>query len=143
MAELKGQYHHTLDQKNRLLIPSKLRDILGETFILFMAQNGDKCLFAYTLEDWDVLMEKLNSGETSHELTAMQRFVHAFSDTVDVDKQGRITIKQNFMDFAGLSHNVFILGAGRRVEIWDEDEWNNMMKGIAENGELPKINLAF
>ena len=143
MAAFAGQYTHTLDQKNRLSVPARLREELGESFVLYMPGNGDRCIFAYTIADWQEVLDKLNDRPASKELTNMQRFVHFNSDRVDIDKQGRFTIKQNFLDFAGLKKDVFLLGAGRRIEIWDTDEWSRMLGALESNGEMPTFDLAF
>ncbi len=143
MTELTGQYWHNLDQKNRLSIPAKLREKLGDTFMICMARNGDKCIFAYTLENWELLMEKLNEQVPSKQLTLQQRFISYYSNTVEIDKQGRITIGKNFLDFANITGEVFILGAGRRVEIWAAEEWNSMFDKVSESGDMPSFDLAF
>ncbi|NLO45002.1 MAG: division/cell wall cluster transcriptional repressor MraZ [Clostridiales bacterium] len=143
MPELLGQYWHTLDQKNRLSVPSKLRMTLGESFVLCLPPNGDRCIFAYSNKDWEDLMVKLNENEPSKDLTRRQRFIRFNSDTAEVDKQGRITISKRFVDFAHITKEVFILGAGRRMEIWAADEWGKMYDELEAKGEMPEFDLAF
>ena len=143
LAELLGQYWHTIDQKNRLSVPSKLRMLLGDNFVLCLPPNGDKCIFAYSNENWEELMEKLNENEPSKDLTRRQRFIRFNSDTAEVDKQGRITISKRFIDFADIKKDVFILGAGRRAELWAAEEWDKMYSSLEQNGEMPEFDLAF
>jgi len=138
-----GQYKHNLDQKNRLFIPAKLREGLGDSFILCMPPNGDKCLFAYTMKDWEELSDRINDQPKSRQLTMQQRFTYYNIDTVEADKQGRITIKTNFCDFAGLDKDVFILGAGRRVEFWNPALWDEMVETAKENGEYTTFDLPY
>ena len=121
-----GQYTHNLDQKNRLAIPAKLREALGESFVLCVAPNGDNCLFAYSMQDWQGIMQSLNSQAPSRELTMQQRKVHMNADLVEPDKQGRITIPQRFMQQAKFEREVFIFGVDRRVEFWSPEEWERM-----------------
>lgn len=143
MASMMGQYTHNLDQKNRLAVPSKIRDELGDVFILCVPQNGDRCLFGYTLADWDILMEKLNDQPPSRKLTMQQRFIHLYSDRVEADKQGRFTIPTHFMEAAGFTHEVFILGAGKRVEFWDPEEFKQMQTEYENEADDQTFDLAF
>ncbi len=143
LAELLGQYWHTIDQKNRLSVPSKLRMLLGDSFVLCLPPNGDKCIFAYSNESWEALMQKLNENEPSKDLTLRQRFIRFNSDIGEVDKQGRVTISKRFIDFANIQKDVFILGAGRRAEIWAAEEWNKMYSELEQNGKMPQFDLAF
>lgn len=143
MASMMGQYTHNLDQKNRLAVPSKLREALGEKFVLCVPQNGDRCLFGYALSDWEVLMDKLNDQPPSRKLTMQQRFIHLYSTMVETDKQGRFTIPTHFMEAAGFAQEVFILGAGRRVEFWAPEEFARMQQVYEYEKTEFAFNLAF
>lgn len=126
MAYLMGQYTHNLDQKNRLAIPSKLREQLGEHFVLCKPQNGDRCLYGYAEDDWAKLMERFDSEAPSRKLTLQRRMIYKNAFRVDVDKQGRISIPQQFMESAAFEQEIFILGTGRHVEFWNPAVWNEM-----------------
>ena len=134
MTEMLGQYN--LDQKNRLAIPAKLREALGESFVLCMAANGDRCLFAYSLENWQILMDKLNDRPASRQLTMLQRRVHKNAEMVEPDKQGR-------MEFAGFDSAVFLLGAGKRAELWAPAQWQRMEETCDSMGDPLLIDFAF
>ena len=95
-----GEYQHSLDTKGRVNFPAKLREDLGESFILSKGL-GDECLFVYSEEEWNKLTEKLNSLPLS-KARALQRFLFAGATQVQPDKQGRILIPQNLRDYAGL-----------------------------------------
>ena len=143
MVEMHGEFTHNLDQKNRLAVPAKIREDLGDTFVLYIPRNGDRCLFAYPVEIWQEIMEKLNDQPVSYQLTRDQRFAHRFSDRIDVDKQGRFTIPARFMEFAGLTKEVFILGAGKRVEFWDPERFAEMEQQYLAEEEDQRIHLAY
>lgn len=150
MSVFTGTYYHSLDQKNRLFIPTKLREYLGESFMLYKPQNGDKCLFVYTTKDWEYLSNQLNNQPASKELTLKQRFTYLRLDTVETDKQGRITIKADFCKFANLEKEVVIQGIGGRIEIWNRtafdemvDEREALIEEAGEQDEDIKVNLAF
>ena len=103
-----GNYPHTLDSKNRLFIPAKFREGLGESFVLYAPKN-DHCLYAYNVADWEnICAEVIESGNLN-----MQRYA------VEPDKQGRITIKADFCKRVGLKKEITVAGVGKRVEIWD------------------------
>ena len=143
MARMMGQYTHNLDQQNRLAVPSKLRDALGEEFVLCVPQNDDRCLFGYALSDWELLMDKLNDQPPSRRLTMQQRFIHLYSVQVETDKQGRFTIPTRFMEAAGFEREVFILGAGKRVEFWAPEEFELAQQRYEEEKEELAVDMPF
>ena len=126
MNRIMGTYTHNLDQKNRLAIPAKIRAELGESFILTVSPNGERCLLAYTFDGWDRVMERINDQPSSEELMLTQRFIYMNSDKIDLDGQGRMTIPAQFMQAAGFQKEVRILGVGERVEFWDPNEFRAM-----------------
>ena len=143
MALLLGQYVHNMDPKNRLFIPSALRDELGLKFVLCTPPNGEKCLFGYAVADWQELTAIVNGQPSSRELRLRQRFTYLNVDTVTHDGQGRITIKNSFCEYAGLEREVFILGVGRRIEIWDLSTWNRILEAAKANNEFPAYDFPF
>lgn len=141
MTNYMGQFTHSLDIKNRVAVPVKFRDALGESFVLFRAMNGDKCLFLYSKEDWEFAMSEINSRPASRELTEYQRCIYANLFEVEPDKQGRITVPAEFCKFAAFDKEVFVLGAGRRVELWDPSEWENAAALARSHGTMTGLNL--
>lgn len=119
-----GEYQHSLDSKGRVNFPAKLREDLGESFILSKGL-GDECLFVYSNEEWDKLTQKLNNLPLS-KARALQRFLFAGATQVQPDKQGRILIPQNLRQYAKLQKDLVIVGASNRAEIWDQEKWEQM-----------------
>ena len=119
-----GEYQHSLDTKGRVNFPAKLREDLGESFILSKGL-GDECLFVYSNEEWDKLTQKLNNLPLS-KARALQRFLFAGATQVQPDKQGRILIPQNLRQYAKLQKDLVIVGASNRAEIWDQEKWEQM-----------------
>lgn len=115
-----GEYAHSLDAKGRVNFPAKMRDHLGDRFIL--TKGLDNCLFVYSLEEWAKLEEKIQSLPISKGRT-LQRFLFSGAVDVELDKQGRIVIPPNLRDYAGLTRDVMVIGASTRAEIWDKDNW--------------------
>lgn len=124
---LLGNYHNTLDSKNRAFIPSKLRNTLGERVKLIMGL--DKCLNIFTLKEWEAnvnqYMENLSFAD--EESRAMNRFYFGGSIECDIDKQGRIVIPQSYLNYASLSKELAFVGCGKYIEVWDKDMFEEMM----------------
>ena len=117
-----GEYRHSLDQKGRVIIPSKFREGLGDRFIL--TKGLEECLFAYSSEEWNNLELKLKSLPfTDKNVRAFVRFFFSGATECELDKQGRILIPQNLREYAKLERDVYIIGVSTRVEIWDKERW--------------------
>lgn len=118
-----GEYNHGLDAKNRMIIPSKLREELGNKFILTKGLDG--CLYAYPLSEWKILEEKLKSLPlTNKDARAFVRFFFSGATEVELDKQGRGLIPQNLLEYAKIEKEIVSIGVLTRVEIWSKDKWN-------------------
>lgn len=117
-----GEYQHSLDPKGRVIIPSKFREGLGEKFIV--TKGLDNCLFAYSLEEWTSLENKLKALPfTDKDVRAFIRFFFSGATECEIDKQGRILIPNNLREYATLEKDIFIIGVSSRVEIWNKDNW--------------------
>ena len=123
MAGLIGEFHHTIDTKGRLSVPSKFRTILGDTFVI--SKGIDPCLVVYSEEEWGAFQAKLNTLPTfDDDAREVKRFFGSGSAYVDVDSHGRILIPSNLQDYAGLSGDVTIVGTtDGKAEIWDTKAW--------------------
>ena len=122
-----GEYQHSLDTKGRVMVPAKLRDDLGDQFIL--AKGLDGCLFAYSMDGWKQLDARIRESSMV-ESRAIARFLFASACPVELDKQGRILIPQNLRDYARLTKEVTIIGASVRAEIWDTAKWEQSCNAL-------------
>ncbi len=119
-----GEYSHTIDTKGRLIIPSKLRDELGESFVV--TKGFDGCLFVYDMDEWKLLHDRLKTLPLTHKDTRkINRFFLASATNGEIDKQGRVLIPAVLREFANITKEVVLLGVGNRIEIWDKDAWEN------------------
>lgn len=117
-----GEYNHTIDKKGRVIIPSKFREKLEETFI--MTKGLDNCLFVYPMEEWHILENKLKQLPlTRKDARAFVRFFFSGATECQLDKQGRILIPANLRKHAKLYKDTIIIGVSNRVEIWSQEEW--------------------
>ena len=141
-----GEYHHNLDEKNRIVIPQKFREILQNEFVI--VKGIEKCLYIYSMKDWQNLVDKLNTLPfTKKDARTFIRSFFSLATVSEVDRQGRASITSQLVNHAGLSRECVIIGANNRVEIWDKQNWNEFLhenqeklSDIAENlftdGEL-------
>lgn len=132
-----GEYNHTIDAKGRLIVPSKFREALGDTFVVTKGLDG--CLFVYDNEEWQEFEEKLRSLPiTNKEARQFARFFLAGAAEVEVDKQGRILVPNILREFAQISKDVVLIGVASRIEIWSKERFEGMasfedMDEIAEH----------
>ena len=118
-----GEYSHTIDTKGRLIIPSRFREELGETFVVTKGLDG--CLFVFSDEEWKAFEIKLKSLPlTNKNARQFARFCVAGATPCELDKQGRILLPATLREFAGLEKDVVLTGMLNRIEIWSKDKWN-------------------
>lgn len=119
-----GEYQHGLDPKNRIIVPAKLREGLGNTFVITKGLDG--CLYAYPLDEWKILEEKLKTLPlTNKDARAFVRFFFSGACEVELDKQGRGLIPQNLKEYAGIEKDIVSIGVLTRVEIWSKEKWSD------------------
>ena len=129
---LMGEYHHNIDEKNRLIIPSKFRNELGNTFVI--TRGLEKCLFVYSLKEWENIVSKLRTLPfTKKDSRDFTRFFMSGATECMLDKQGRVCITSPLVHYAGLTHDCVIIGANDRLEIWDNAAWENFFNTNEEN----------
>jgi len=127
-----GEYHHSIDEKGRLIIPSKFRNELGETFIV--TRGIEKCLFVYSISEWDKIVTKLKSLPfTKQDARNFTRFFLSGATILEFDKQGRINISNPLATYANLEKECVIVGVNDRLEIWSLDSWNMFFQNNQEN----------
>jgi MraZ protein len=119
-----GEYHHSVDNKGRLIVPSKFRDELGDMFII--TRGLDQCLFGYPLSEWELIEEKLKGLPlTKKDARAFTRFFFSGATESELDKQGRINIPAPLLQYAKLEKECVILGVSNRIEIWSKQIWED------------------
>lgn len=136
-----GRYQHSVDAKGRMIVPAKLREKLGDSFIA--AAIMDKCVCLYSLEEWERLMEKLMEKPMT-EARDLQRYVSSNAVDVQVDVQGRILLPRHLLTRAGLVKEVLVIGAGNRAEVWNPEEYEASIGSMtSEKAEAEFIKLGF
>lgn len=124
MELLTGEYRNTIDEKGRILFPSRLRsEITGN--VLIITQALDRCLWLYTPEEWKNLSSKLMESASPFDQKArlVVRRLVAPAQEVEFDKSGRLSIPQSLREYAGLSKDCVVLGINKYMELWDSTKY--------------------
>ena len=129
---LMGEFRHALDSKGRLIIPAKLREKLGERFVLTRGLEG--CLFGYPMSNWETLEEKLQKLPLAkRDARTFVRFFYSAATECEYDKQGRINIPKSLQEHAALSKACVIVGVSERIEIWSQERWQEISQKAEED----------
>lgn len=117
-----GEYNHTIDEKGRMSIPAKFRrDVTAGVVV---TRGLDHCLFVYPKSEWEVMAEKLSRLPVSQKKSrAFARLMLAGAMDVELDGQGRIMLPEYLRKYADVKKHVVVAGLYNRLEIWDEDAW--------------------
>lgn len=126
-----GEYRHNLDEKGRIIIPSKLRNDLGENFII--TRGLDNCLFIYPKDEWTNVIEKYKQLPNTRDARNFMRFLLSGATTLEFDKAGRINIPMPLMNFANLQKDCVIIGVNERIEIWSKENWEKFISDNEDN----------
>ncbi len=119
---LMGEYRHSLDDKGRVFVPAKLRQGLGDSFVV--TKGLDHCLFMFPLGEWEALKRRLEQLPlTRSDARAFVRFIFAGASECELDRQGRILLPAPLREYAGIQREVVFIGVGSRAEIWSADRW--------------------
>lgn len=122
-----GEYYHSLDEKGRVNFPAKLREELGEQFVITKGLDG--CLSVYSMEKWEHISE-IVSGLPQAKARDLKRFMFSAATIVNPDKQGRVLVSPTLRAFAKINKDMAVIGASDHVEIWDRDTWEERNAAI-------------
>jgi len=121
-----GEYHHNIDEKGRLIIPSKFREEIGNSFVVTKGLDG--CLFVYPMSEWEKIVAKLKKLPfTKKDARIFSRFFLSAATVCEFDKQGRINLVNSLIEYANLKKECLVIGVNDRLEIWALDKFNNLM----------------
>ena len=124
MNLLTGEYRNTLDEKGRILFPTKLRTgMVGN--VLVVTQAFDRCLWLFTPEEWENISSKLmeNASPFNEKNRLVLRRIIAPAQEIEFDKSGRLSIPQSLREYASLSKDCVILGVNKYMELWDAESY--------------------
>lgn len=125
---LTGTYPRTLDDKKRLGLPRRIREQLHSPEVLFVTPGPDQCLWVYSQAGLEQLAAKLDqTPATDAEARIFRRLYFAQTETVDVDRAGRILISDRLLQFAQLQREVVLIGVRDHLELWDAHRWQDYL----------------
>lgn len=126
-----GTYFHTIDDKNRLSLPSKFRKEMGKRVVV--TPGLDACLFVFTADEWEKISGRLSGNEASMfkaDNRSLNRYLLGMAVEVEVDAAGRMLIPEHLRERAKLQSKVVFVGVRDRVEIWEESAWKRYAEGV-------------
>jgi len=129
-----GEYHNSIDDKNRLTIPSKFRNSLGENFVI--TRGIDNCLFVYNKEEWIQIINKYKELPNTKDARKFMRVFLSGAIECTFDKQGRVSLTSPLIEYAALKKECVIIGVNDRLEIWDRENWNKFMEDTTDISDI-------
>ena len=140
-----GTYQHNLDDKGRLMIPARFRELLDGG--AYLTQGFDRCLMVMTGEYFRRVYVDVNATSlTNPDARLLRRMILANTSQVDIDKVGRVLVPQTLREFAGLDGEAIVVGQGEFFEVWSPAEWNEQVKQMQDtetnNKRFAALNLS-
>ena len=138
-----GEYNHKIDAKGRVIIPNEFREELTDSCVISKGLDG--CLYIYPNTEWESFLEKLSDLPSNGKTRTFVRFFTAGAYRVETDAQGRILIKNELREHAGLMKDVVFAGMKNRIEVWDRARYEKAIdvdniESIAE--EMAELGLS-
>jgi MraZ protein len=131
---LLGEHEHSLDDKNRLTLPAKLRGAFEDGVVVTRGLDG--CLYAYPRDEWERMAERIRGLDPLAEASrVMQRHFFAGAAQGELDRQGRLVIPAALLERAGLKREVTVVGVHDHLEIWDRATWVQQLHEIEGSAE--------
>lgn len=133
-----GKETNRIDDKGRLAIPAKFREVVGAGARLVVTRKVlDPCLEVFTEADWRAFMERLQGlSQVKPEVRRYRRMVYSGAELCSLDRQGRVLIPSHLRDYAGLTREAVLVGGGNTFEIWDADRWEREASRDVDTAEL-------
>ncbi len=130
-----GEYTHTIDDKNRVSLPAKFRTLMGKRIV--MTPGLDSCLFAFTLEEWKKIAQKLseNASVLSSDMRSFARYMFGGAVEVEVDNIGRVLIPDFLRERGNLKTRATLIGVQNRIEIWNDKQWTEYKKAVERQAD--------
>lgn len=127
-----GEFHHNVDEKGRLIIPSKFRNDLGKKFIV--TRGIEKCLFVYSIDEWNNIVSKLKELPfTRKDARTFMRMFLSGATECELDNNGRINIPAPLTTYANITKEVVVIGVNERLEIWSENSFDEFFNSNIDN----------
>ena len=135
-----GEHPRQLDERGRFILPAKIRDKLSGTFYVTMAPL-EHCLHIYPEEEWEIIAQKFSQlpAGTDRKVASLRRKIFGNAIECIMDKQGRVSLNQTLMHYAGIDKDIVLVGANTILEIWDAEEWESMNTDMNDESVIEGI----
>jgi MraZ protein len=139
---LVGEYDFTLDAKNRIAVPARLRSAFAEG--IYVTRGHERCLAGYAPGEFERYLEEqtLEASPLSSKRRALQRFAAAGAIYQELDRQGRVTLPGRHLEYAGITREATIIGVQDHIEIWDRAAWAEYLSHLEEEADATADELA-
>ncbi|MBP8636760.1 MAG: division/cell wall cluster transcriptional repressor MraZ [Leptotrichiaceae bacterium] len=140
-----GEFTCKVDNKGRMMLPSKFRDELGEQEFV-ITRGLDNCIDLFPIEEWKNIEDKLKKLQTTNSKhRAYQRFVMSAATKTEFDNQGRLNIPTSLMEHAQIDKKIIVTGMNNKIEIWSEELWKKYIQNTGESIEdlVDEMNFDF
>lgn len=133
-----GEFEHSIDGKNRVILPSPIRSLLDDNQRLILMPGYETCLYLLTYERWRKKLTSEEFQDDAPDSRRLRRVFAAMASEANIDGQGRLVIPEKLKERAGIENSVTVVGNFDRVELWDPEEWathqgNIDMEELAQN----------
>jgi len=129
-----GEYNHTIDDKNRVSLPSKFRKEVGKKLVATYGLEG--CLFLYPLGEWKKISEEIGKmGMLKSDTREFNRFMFGGAVELEVDTLGRVLIPEHLRDHGKLMDKVSFVGVHKRIEMWNDKRWSEYKKKVVAEAD--------
>ncbi|OHA69281.1 MAG: cell division/cell wall cluster transcriptional repressor MraZ [Candidatus Wildermuthbacteria bacterium RIFCSPHIGHO2_02_FULL_48_16] len=131
-----GEYTYSIDDKKRLAVPLKFRELLGKKAVI--TRGLDQCLFLYPMKEWELLAERISKLPLAQaDARGFSRLMLTGAMEVSFDNLGRMLVPDFLKTYASLGKRVVVAGLYNRVEVWDEKKWTDYkQKAEQEAGDM-------
>ncbi len=129
-----GEYTHSIDDKNRISLPSKFRKEMGKKIV---ATYGlEQCLFLYPLKEWEKISEEIAKlGMMKADTREFNRFMFGGAVEVEIDNLGRILMPEHLRNFSDIKGKVVFIGVHKRIEMWNEKRWEAYKRKVVSQAD--------
>lgn len=139
---LLGSYAINMDAKGRIAIPQRVREGLVELCggsVVVTAHTEERCLLIYPEPHWQTLRPQVEQlPNIKPKARRMQRLLLGYATPLDIDGNGRVLLPPTLREYARLEKKLMLVGQGRKLELWNEEHWNDWLDAVAEDDDMPE-----